>query len=154
MRYRPFGASGKAVSAVSLLLRDAPNMSSPGAWRGLVISAMESGVNSFEATAGSDVLALGLGDVFRLHLLAQFLAVDLGLDRAAHGRQVEQHVRRDIVQRRSALAGRVEQAHFEQLVPRRLGGRQRHLVFHARKHDFVSLAPSVRPRSGFRSRRS
>ena len=62
MRYRPFGASGKAVSAVSLLLRDAPNMSSPGAWRSLVISAMESGVNSFEATAGSDVLALGLGE--------------------------------------------------------------------------------------------
>lgn len=62
MRYRPFGASGKAVSAVSLLLRDAPNMGSPGAWRGLIISAMENGVNSFEATAGSDVLALGLGE--------------------------------------------------------------------------------------------
>ncbi|WP_293402952.1 aldo/keto reductase [Phenylobacterium sp.] len=62
MRYRPFGASGKAVSAVSLLLRDAPNMGSPSAWRSLIISAMESGVNSFEATAGSDVLAMGLGE--------------------------------------------------------------------------------------------
>ena len=62
MRYRPFGASGKAVSAVSLLLRDAPNLSSPGAWRSLVISAMESGVNSFEATEGSDVLAMGRGE--------------------------------------------------------------------------------------------
>lgn len=62
MRYRPFGASGKAVSAVSLLLRDAPNMGAPGAWRTLIISAMENGVNSFEATAGSDVLAIGLGE--------------------------------------------------------------------------------------------
>ena len=33
MRYRPFGASGKAVSAISLLLREAPNMTTPHAWR-------------------------------------------------------------------------------------------------------------------------
>ena len=62
MRYRPFGASGKAVSAVSLLLRDAPNMSSPSAWRALVFAAMENGVNCFEVTSGSDVLALGVGE--------------------------------------------------------------------------------------------
>lgn len=62
MRYRPFGASGKAVSAVSLLLRDAPNMGAPSAWRSLVFSAMENGVNCFEVTAGSDILALGVGE--------------------------------------------------------------------------------------------
>lgn len=62
MRYRPFGASGKAVSAVSLLLRDTPNMGTPHAWRGLVFGAMESGVNCFELEAGSDVLALGVGE--------------------------------------------------------------------------------------------
>ena len=48
MRYRPFGATGKAVSAVSLLLREAPNMATPQAWRALAFSAMESGVNAFE----------------------------------------------------------------------------------------------------------
>lgn len=62
MRYRPFGASGKAVSAVSLLLRDAPNMNSPSAWRATVFAAMECGVNCFEVTAGSEVLALGVGE--------------------------------------------------------------------------------------------
>nr|QQZ51467.1 hypothetical protein JKL49_10905 [Phenylobacterium glaciei] len=43
MRYRPFGASGKAVSAISLLLREAPNMTTPHAWRTLVFGAMECG---------------------------------------------------------------------------------------------------------------
>ena len=62
MRYRPFGASGKAVSAVSLLLREAPNMSNPSAWRALVFAAMENGVNSFEVTAGSEVMTLGVGE--------------------------------------------------------------------------------------------
>lgn len=65
MRYRPFGATGKAVSAVSLLLREAPNMATPQAWRALAFSAMESGVNYFELAAGSDVLALGVGEALR-----------------------------------------------------------------------------------------
>ena len=62
MRYRPFGASGKAVSAVSLLLRDAPNMGAASAWRSLIIGAMENGINSFEVLAGSEVMALGVGE--------------------------------------------------------------------------------------------
>lgn len=65
MRYRPFGASGKAVSAISLLLREAPNMTTPHAWRTLVFSAMECGVNCFEITAGSEVMALGFGEALR-----------------------------------------------------------------------------------------
>lgn len=65
MRYRPFGASGKAVSAISLLLREAPNMTTPHAWRTLVFSAMESGVNCFEITAGSEIMALGFGEALR-----------------------------------------------------------------------------------------
>lgn len=65
MRYRPFGATGKAVSAVSLLLREAPNMATPQAWRALAFSAMESGVNSFELSAGSDVLSMGVGEALR-----------------------------------------------------------------------------------------
>jgi aryl-alcohol dehydrogenase-like predicted oxidoreductase len=62
MRYRPFGAMGKAVSAVSLLLREAPNMATPQAWRTVVFAAMESGINCFELTAGADVMALGVGE--------------------------------------------------------------------------------------------
>jgi aryl-alcohol dehydrogenase-like predicted oxidoreductase len=65
MRYRPFGASGKAVSAVSLLLREAPNMTNPGAWRTLAFAAMENGVNCFEVAAGADVAALGIGEALR-----------------------------------------------------------------------------------------
>ena len=65
MRYRPFGASGKAVSAISLLLREAPNMTTPQVWRALAFSAMECGVNSFEIVAGSDVLSMGVGEALR-----------------------------------------------------------------------------------------
>ncbi|WP_340644190.1 aldo/keto reductase [Phenylobacterium sp.] len=65
MRYRPFGASGKAVSAISLLLREAPNMTTPHAWRTLAFSAMECGVNCFEITAGSEIMALGFGEALR-----------------------------------------------------------------------------------------
>ncbi len=65
MRYRPFGATGKAVSALSLLLREAPNMNTPQAWRTVVFGAMEHGVNAFELAAGIDVLALGVGEALR-----------------------------------------------------------------------------------------
>jgi aryl-alcohol dehydrogenase-like predicted oxidoreductase len=62
MRYRPFGAAGKAVSAVSLLLREGPSMTSVEAWRRLVFTAMENGVNSFELGGGSDILTIGVGE--------------------------------------------------------------------------------------------
>ena len=65
MRYRPFGATGKAVSALSLLLREAPNMNTPQAWRTVVFGAMEHGINGFELAAGIDVLALGVGEALR-----------------------------------------------------------------------------------------
>src|SRR4051812_8519506 len=65
MRYRPFGVAGKAVSAVSLLLREAPNMTTPQAWRAMVYSAMENGINCFEISAGLDVAALGVGEALR-----------------------------------------------------------------------------------------
>ncbi len=65
MRYRPFGISGKAVSAVSLFLREAPNMTTPQAWRAMVYSAMENGINCFEISAGLEVAALGMGEALR-----------------------------------------------------------------------------------------
>ncbi len=65
MRYRPFGISGKAVSSVSFLLREAPNMNTPQSWRTMVFSAMENGVNCFEITEGLNVIPLGIGEVLR-----------------------------------------------------------------------------------------
>jgi aryl-alcohol dehydrogenase-like predicted oxidoreductase len=65
MRYRPFGVSGKAVSAVSLLLREAPNMTTPQAWRTMMYAAMENGINCFELSAGLDIAALGVGEALR-----------------------------------------------------------------------------------------
>ena len=65
MRYRPFGISGKAVSSVSFLLREAPNMNTPQAWRTMVFAAMENGVNCFEITEGLNVIPLGIGEVLR-----------------------------------------------------------------------------------------
>lgn len=83
MRYRPFGATGKAVSAVSLFLREAPNMGVPGQWRQLAFAAMENGVNCFEVAAGADVAALGMGEALhaverRLIFLAWRLRGDPG----------------------------------------------------------------------------
>ncbi|HEX5378598.1 MAG TPA: aldo/keto reductase [Phenylobacterium sp.] len=65
MRYRPFGVTGKAVSSVSLLLREAPNMTTPQSWRAMVYAAMENGINCFEISAGLDVGALGVGEALR-----------------------------------------------------------------------------------------
>lgn len=65
MRYRPFGATGKAVSALSLLLRETPNMPTPQTWRAVVYGAMEQGINAFELAAGVDVMALGFGEALR-----------------------------------------------------------------------------------------
>ncbi|MDP1875247.1 hypothetical protein [Phenylobacterium sp.] len=59
MRYRPFGISGKAVSALSLLLRDHGKVQPASAWRVLTVSAMECGINAFEVEAGVEPLAVG-----------------------------------------------------------------------------------------------
>ena len=62
MRYRPFGATGKAVSAVSLFLREGPGLTTADACRALAFSAMENGINSFELGGASDILAIGMGE--------------------------------------------------------------------------------------------
>ncbi|MDP3174728.1 MAG: aldo/keto reductase [Phenylobacterium sp.] len=61
MRYRHFGDSGKAVSAVSLLLTETPGVYSAAQWRGMIFSAMENGVNCFDAPAGCEAIEEGLG---------------------------------------------------------------------------------------------
>lgn len=62
MRYRPFGISGKAVSAISLLLKETAALPNALAWRTFIFSAMESGVNCFELTAGSETMCAGMHD--------------------------------------------------------------------------------------------
>lgn len=59
MRYRPFGLSGKAVSVLSLLLRDQGRRVPTGTWRSLTVNAMECGINAFEVEAGVEPLAAG-----------------------------------------------------------------------------------------------
>lgn len=61
MRYRPFGRSGKVVSAISLLWRDTGAVSNPAAWRASTIAAMESGINYFELCASGEGLPTGVG---------------------------------------------------------------------------------------------
>lgn len=65
MRYRPFGASGKAVSAVSLVLTETAAAPTPQAWRGVLFGAMECGVNCFELVAGSERLARGVNEALQ-----------------------------------------------------------------------------------------
>lgn len=57
MRYRPFGISGVAASAISLLVRERPG---PGPQR-LVLAALENGINAFTLVSGSRELASEAG---------------------------------------------------------------------------------------------
>lgn len=60
MRYRPFGISGKAVSAISLRLRDSAALPNVAAWRAFLFAALENGINTFDLPAGSEVICRGL----------------------------------------------------------------------------------------------
>jgi aryl-alcohol dehydrogenase-like predicted oxidoreductase len=63
MRYRPFGSSGMAVSAISLRLEDQPRLRASD-WRKLVYSALESGINTFEFDGVSPALIEGASEAF------------------------------------------------------------------------------------------
>jgi aryl-alcohol dehydrogenase-like predicted oxidoreductase len=63
MRYRPFGGSGMAVSAISLRLEDQSRLRA-GDWRKLVYAALESGINSFEFDGVSPALIEGAAEAF------------------------------------------------------------------------------------------
>jgi aryl-alcohol dehydrogenase-like predicted oxidoreductase len=60
MRYRPFGASGMAVSAVTLGLADGPARLKAADWEMLVYAALENGINSFEVMGRQPAIAEGL----------------------------------------------------------------------------------------------
>jgi len=61
MRYRPYGKSGQVVSAVSLLLDSGARRSSRE-WRGLVMAAMDLGINGFEIAGDAPSLIEGAAE--------------------------------------------------------------------------------------------
>jgi aryl-alcohol dehydrogenase-like predicted oxidoreductase len=63
LRYRPFGASGPAVSALTLRLVDGARLG-PQNWRALVLAALEHGVTSFQIEGASPELLRGAGEAF------------------------------------------------------------------------------------------
>jgi len=83
MRYRPFGNSGMAVSAITLRLADSPRLRAAD-WRALIFAALESGVNSFQVDGESPALLQGAAEAFAAlerHLLFVALRVREDSDR-------------------------------------------------------------------------
>lgn len=62
MRYRSFGVSGMAVSAISLTLSDEKGRARASDWRDLVFAGLEAGINAFEVLHPSPALLDGLGE--------------------------------------------------------------------------------------------
>lgn len=79
MRYRPFGQTGTAVSAVSLALTDMKGWDARD-WTALTHAALEQGINAFEIVGKSPALleglTAGLGDLERRLL---FVGLRLGM---------------------------------------------------------------------------
>lgn len=63
MRYRPFGAGGAAISAISLRLGDNPKLRAND-WRNLIFAALENGINSFEVDGAVPALLDGAAQAF------------------------------------------------------------------------------------------
>ncbi|WP_296819122.1 aldo/keto reductase [Brevundimonas sp.] len=88
MRYRPFGRSGNAVSAVTLNLGDATLARGRAGARDLVVAAMEHGVNTFHLECADPVLAELAGSAMAaVDRRLVFLAVRIG-QRTERGRRV------------------------------------------------------------------
>ena len=64
MRYRPLGARGQIVSAVSLILAPDSERQSAGDWVSLIYAALECGISGFEVRALDAALAGGLAQAF------------------------------------------------------------------------------------------
>ncbi len=61
MRFRPFGMTGKTVSAVSLALHATHAHASAEGWRGVIFAGLENGINCFDLADRSAPLAGGVG---------------------------------------------------------------------------------------------
>ena len=60
MRYRPLGARGQVVSAISLILQPEPSRRRPADWVSLIYAALECGISGFELRTLDPVLGEGL----------------------------------------------------------------------------------------------
>jgi aryl-alcohol dehydrogenase-like predicted oxidoreductase len=65
MRYRPFGDTGKSVSALSMALRPSGGLSTVQSWRNLIFSGMENGINCFDLAAGYEELETAMGEALQ-----------------------------------------------------------------------------------------
>jgi aryl-alcohol dehydrogenase-like predicted oxidoreductase len=88
MRYRPFGHTGIAVSALSLALNGDDDRRKADEWRGLIHAAFEEGVNSFELVRPSQALLDGFAEGAAA-VKRTLLFVALRADPALEGRRLE-----------------------------------------------------------------
>lgn len=85
MRYRPFGTSGQAVSALTLSLSSRDIAKGPDAGCELIYSALEAGINSYCLRDANPVLAEVLGKALR-HVDRKLIQVSMRLG-AGDGRK-------------------------------------------------------------------
>jgi aryl-alcohol dehydrogenase-like predicted oxidoreductase len=85
MRYRPLGATGVAVSALTLSVADNPGFRAAD-WTALAYSALENGVNSFEIVGRDPAVIEGLSEAFT-SVARRLLFVGLRLGYNTEGRR-------------------------------------------------------------------
>jgi len=88
MRYRPFGRSGVAVSALSLTLNGEDDRRKASDWLALVHAALEHGVNAFEITQPSPALLSGFAQGVEA-VRRSLLFVSLRADSQMLGRRLD-----------------------------------------------------------------
>jgi aryl-alcohol dehydrogenase-like predicted oxidoreductase len=87
MRYRPFGRTGAAVSALSLALTDRPMRADDRVK--LIYAALEAGINTFELQSRDPAVAAALGEALgsiERHMV--FVAMRVGWNRDRNGMRV------------------------------------------------------------------
>jgi len=88
VRYRPFGRTGVAVSALSLLLNGPDDRRKTGEWRGFIHAAFEEGINAFELRRPSQAMLDGFAEGAAA-VKRSLLFVALRADPALEGRRLE-----------------------------------------------------------------
>lgn len=88
MRYRPFGRTGIAVSALSLMLTGDDDRRKPADWLALVHGALEHGINAFEISRPSAALLSGLAQGIAA-VRRELLFVSLRADPDMPGRKLD-----------------------------------------------------------------
>ncbi len=88
MRYRPFGRTGIAVSALSLALNGETERRKASDWLAIIHTALEHGVNAFEITRPSPALLSGLSEGIATVRRA-LLFVSLRADPNKRGRELD-----------------------------------------------------------------